>query len=114
MYKCRICDWSGEIPPDAVEIDLARSRGARRGKLYKFGGVVHDLRKLPEPPGPPIMAKPNPPVEQPLIQEVQPPVPEPIMVEEVKPEVVEIEDESELTAITALAMAFRRSKKNSR
>ena len=50
-YRCRICGgtWT-EIPDDAVEIDLAKSRGTRRGKLYKFaGGVVHELRKLPQP-----------------------------------------------------------------
>jgi hypothetical protein len=106
MWKCRLCGWTGEIPDDAFEIDLARSRGTRRGKLYTFGGVIHDLRKLPEPK-PSIVAEPNPPVME-QTQEVQQPeqLPEPEIVEEVKPVVAEIEPE--LT--TALAMAFRRRK----
>jgi len=91
-YRCRICGgtWT-EIPPGAVEITATR-RGARRGRLYKFGSAIHDLR---------LVTKPEPLVVQTeLLQEViQAPVPE-------------IEDE--LAAITALAMAFRRSKKNPR
>jgi len=92
-------EWT-EIPDDAIEIDLSKRRGARRGALYRFSdGTVHELRKLPSPP-----IKVEPPVEQ--IQEVQPPekLPEPEVVE-----VPEIEDE--LAAITSLAAAFNRIRK---
>jgi hypothetical protein len=107
MWKCRLCGWSGEIPPDAVEIDVARSRGTRRGKLYKFGGVIHDLRKLPET-NPPVVEQTEsfqqlpqpPPVEQ--IQEVQPPEELPEIVVEVKP------DEDSEQPMTAMAAAFNR------
>jgi len=115
MFKCRICGgtWT-EIPDDAIEIDLSKRRGARRGALYRFSdGTVHELRKLPSPP-----IKVEPPVEQELppveqIQEVQPPEPEQNLPEQplVQEVVDEIEDESELTqltAITTLAHAFRR------
>jgi len=104
-YRCRICGgtWT-EIPDDAVEIDLAKSRGTRRGKLYKFaGGVVHELRKLPQPS--------LPVVEQPLAQEVQPEkLPEPEIVEEAE------QAESQLSSIASLSAAFSRirSKKDSR
>ena len=111
MFKCRICSgtWT-EIPDDAVEIDLAKSRGTRRGALYRFSdGTVHELRKLPSPPirvEPPVEQE-LPPVEQ--IQEVPLELPEQeIMIEE-KPELAEIEDE--LTAITTLAAAFRRAER---
>jgi len=110
MFKCRICGgtWT-EIPDDAIEIDLSKRRGARRGALYRFSdGTVHELRKLPSPP-----IKVEPPVEQELppveqIQEVQPP--EKLSEQEIVVEVVaEIEDE--LTAITTLAAAFRRAER---
>src|SRR2546427_10527018 len=113
-YVCRICDWRGEIPDDAVELTHRR-----HSYLYRFSdGAVHDLRRIrpisadlrwhnsPRPdcvfcfPPP----KPEPQPEPPVKQEVQAPVPEPepkIMVEEVKPEI----GEDELTAITALAAA---------
>ena|SRR6266480_419360 len=98
MYRCRICSKEfTEIPPDAVEI-----AAKRRGALYQFGGEVHDLSRMrlksadhrwhrnvvfgcelcfPPKPEPPIMANPEPPVEQ--TQVAQPPLP-PQMVEEVK------------------------------
>jgi hypothetical protein len=108
MYRCRICggEWT-EIPPDAVEITATY-----RGALYKFGGAIHDLRTVVKP-APPVIAKPNPPVEQLLVQEVQAPVPEqnlPVVAQlEILPP--EIEDESELTSITTLSAAFNRIRK---
>ncbi len=81
MYRCRICSKEfTEIPPDAVEI-----AAKRRGALYQFGGEVHDLSRMrlksADHRWPPIMANPEPPVEQ--TQVAQPPLP-PQMVEEVK------------------------------
>jgi hypothetical protein len=118
-YRCRICGetWT-EIPPDAVEISATR-RGARRGRLYKFGHAIHDLRIVPKlEPETPIMANPEPPVVHiELVQEVQAPVPEqnlPVMESQ---EVAQLEKlpepeiENELMAITSLAAVFRRAER---
>jgi len=128
-YRCTTCDreFPDGIPEGAVQL-TSRHRGRRAISYRLTDGSIHSLHEIkpmtPEhkhklfhkktprsncrfcyPPEP----QPEPPVE--LLQEVQSPVPEPIMVDEVK-EPDEIEDE--LTAITILAEAFRRSKKNSR
>jgi hypothetical protein len=111
MYKCRICSKNFDAIPDgAVEISATR-RGARRGRLYKFGGAIHDLR---------LVTKPKPPVVQTeLLQEViQAPVPEhlPVM-EQASQGVAQLEKlpdpeiENELMAITSLAAAFRRAER---
>ncbi len=108
MYKCRNCGgtWT-EIPPDAVEISATR-RGARLGRLYRFGGAIHDLRLVTKPE-PPIIPNPNPPGV--LVQEVQAleKLPEIIIEAEIE------DDESELKSLTILSAAFGRvSKRNSR
>jgi len=128
-YRCTTCDLVMDgIPDGAIELG-SRHRGYRVN-TYRFAdGSTHNLRQLsltlkqhthlhkknPKTScdfcfPPPIIAEPNPPVVHvELVQEVQPPVPEP-MVKEVNPEPDEIEDESELTSITALAAAFSRIK----
>jgi hypothetical protein len=83
-YVCRMCDKEfAEIPPGAVL--LASSRRGRFSYLYRFAdGAVHDLRlvkseppivkqELPQEKLPtPVVAEPQPPVEQiELVQEVE-------------------------------------------
>jgi hypothetical protein len=39
-YRCRICDWTGELPEDAVLINHGEV------PMYTFGGLVHALSPI--------------------------------------------------------------------
>jgi DNA-directed RNA polymerase specialized sigma24 family protein len=111
MWTCRLCSKSfEEIPDDAI---LLSPRGHRRHScLYRFGGVVHDLREIKQKTSE-VSAQPEPPVQVELLQEVVAALAE---LPEPQPEIImdpEIEDESESESVTAMAAAFKRIQKDS-
>jgi hypothetical protein len=43
VYVCTLCDWSGQIPSDAVQLT---NGFAGKPIVYKFGdGTVHSIKK---------------------------------------------------------------------
>src|SRR5258707_13291597 len=107
MYRCRFGgNYSPEIP--AAVVFLAPPRRPGFSALSRFGGTVHVLRLVKEPPvpqsDPPIVPEPQPPMPPPveqveLLQVEQLPQPE-----SVEPEII-------AGPITSMEFAFRNRRK---